>query len=263
MKLFDSAFSPFARKVRMVLEYKGLDFHVVDGLLKSNHAELMAVNGRVEVPTLVDGDTIVVNSADIVSYLEHRYPDRPIYPDVPGTRVHARAWERAADTLIDPILVDISYWKWADRPDPMPDGLLAAARADLALVYDALEAEVSQREYVSGSLSIADIALFPHIASARAMEVELSQERHRNLARWFKQMRSMPICTADLKRARDYVANLGGKDVERRKIFWRGDRMEWLLARGFHEWFFNEIRERRVIFPGPAIPAPLSPERTG
>ena len=135
----------------------------------------------------------MVNSADIVSYLEHRYPDRPVYPEMPGTRVHARAWERAADTYIDPILVDISYWKWADRPDPMPDGLLAAARADLALVYDALEGELSKREYVSGSLSIADIALFPHIASARAMEVAFSQERHRNLTRWFKRIRSLPI----------------------------------------------------------------------
>ena len=97
MKLFDSAFSPFARKVRMVLEYKGLDFQAIDGLLKSNHAELKAVNGRVEVPTLVDGDTVVVNSADIVSYLEHRYPDRAVYPASPDARVHARAWERAAD----------------------------------------------------------------------------------------------------------------------------------------------------------------------
>ena len=48
MQLFDSAFSPFARKVRMVLEFKGLAFQVKDGLLKSNHAELKAVNGRVE-----------------------------------------------------------------------------------------------------------------------------------------------------------------------------------------------------------------------
>src|SRR3982751_988529 len=109
MQLFDSAFSPFARKVRMVLEFKGLDFQVTDGLLKSSHAELKAVNGRVEVPTLVDGDTIVVNSSDIVSYLEHRYPEPPVYPGAAHARVHARAWERAADTFIDPILVDISY----------------------------------------------------------------------------------------------------------------------------------------------------------
>ena len=37
IKLYDSAFSPFARKVRMVLEYKGLNYEVVDGLLKPNH----------------------------------------------------------------------------------------------------------------------------------------------------------------------------------------------------------------------------------
>ena len=164
MQLFDSAFSPFARKVRMVLELKGLAFQVKDGLLKSSRAELEAVNGRAEVPTLVDGDTIVVNSSDIVGYLEHRYPDPPVYPRAPDVRVHARAWERTADTFIDPILVDISYWKWAERPDTMPTGLLEAARGDLSLVYDALEAELTEREYVSGSLSIADLSLFPHIA---------------------------------------------------------------------------------------------------
>jgi len=260
MKLFDSAFSPFARKVRMVLEYKGLEFQAIDGLLKTNHAELKAVNGRVEVPTLVDGDTVVVNSADIVSYLEHGYADRPVYPASPHTRVHARAWERAADTFIDPILVDISYWKWADRPDTMPAGLLEAARADFALIYDALERELTHREYISGPLSIADIALFPHIASARAMEVDHSSDRHPNVARWFRQMRSLPVCAADLQRARAYIAQpSAARGIERHKVFWRGDRIEWLLARGFHDWFINEIREQRVIWPGPALPAPLEP----
>ena len=64
--------------------------------------------------------------------------------------------------------MDISYWKWAERPDTIPTGLLEVARADLSLVYDTLEAELTEREYISGPLSIADIALFPHIASARA-----------------------------------------------------------------------------------------------
>jgi Glutathione S-transferase, N-terminal domain len=50
IKLYDNAFSPFARKVRMVLEFKGLDFEVVDGLRKTSHEALKAVNRRVEVP---------------------------------------------------------------------------------------------------------------------------------------------------------------------------------------------------------------------
>jgi len=259
MKLYDSAFSPFARKVRMVLEHKGLDFEAVDGLFKSNHEALKAVNGRIEVPALIDGDITIVNSADIVSYLEFRYPANPVYPELPAGRVHARAWERAADTFIDAILIDISYWKWADRQDSVPEGLLEAARVDLRLVYDALESDLAERDFVSGPLSIADFALFPHIASVKVMEVEFSPQEHPHLASWYKRMRALPICAADLQRARDFVANLKESDVERRRIFWRGDRIEWMLARGFHEWFFNEIKERRVLWPGPALPTPMKP----
>jgi glutathione S-transferase len=258
IKLFDSAFSPFARKVRMVLDYKGLSYDAVDGLLKSNHGALKAVNGRIEVPVLVDGDIVVVNSPDIVAYLDERYPDNPVYPQLPAARVHARAWERASDTFVDPIFVDISYWKWAERPDQMPRGLLDAARADLRLVYDALDKELAQREFISGPLSIADIALFPHLASAKVMEVEFSADAHPNLMRWFKAMRVLPICAADLRRAREFIVGIKDRDFERRRIFWRGDRIEWLLARGFHAWFFDEIRQDRVAWPGPALPTPMA-----
>jgi glutathione S-transferase len=257
IRLYDSAFSPFARKVRMVLEHKGLAFEALDGLLKANHAALQTVNGRIEVPVLVDGGIVVVNSADIVSYLEARYPTKPVYPDAHPARVHARAWERTADAFIDAILIDVSYWKWADRQDSMPGGLLAAARADMCLVYEALERDLDGREFVSGPLSIADLALFPHLASTKAMEVGFSSDQHPNITRWFKQMRALPICAADLRRARDFVVKLKEQDVERTRIFWRGDRIEWVLARGFEDWFFNEIKERRVLWPGPTLPTPL------
>ena len=257
IKLYDSAFSPFARKVRMTLEYTELSYEAVDGLLKSNHEALKAVNGRVEVPALVDGDIVVVNSADIVAYLDYRYPAKCVYPEDPAARVHGRAWVRVADTFVDPILFDISYWKWAERPDKMPDGLLEAARADLRIVYDALNKELTGRQFVSGPLSIADIALFPHLASAKSMEVEFSAQDHPNVGRWFKEIRGLPICAADLKRARDYVVTMKDRDIEKRRIFWRGDRIEGMLARGFHAWFFNEIKEDRVAWPGPALPTPI------
>jgi glutathione S-transferase len=260
--LYDSAFSPFARKVRMVLDHKGLAFEALDGLLRSNHDALKAVNGRIEVPVLVDGDVVVVNSSDIVGYLEHTHPVPRVYPQEPAARVHARAWERAADSLIDSILIDISYWKWAARADQMPAGLIEAARADLRLVYAALERDLAAREYVSGELSIADLALFPHLASVKAMEVGFSSEEHPNITRWLRQMRALPICLADLRRAREFVVSIKDRDFERERIFWRGDRVEWLLARGYHDWFFNEIRSNRVAWPGPAVPAPLQPRRS-
>ena len=209
------------------------------------------------MPVLTDGNVVVVNSPDIVAYLDHAYPTKSVYPEGPVARVRARAWERVADTFVDPILVNISYWKWAERPDKMPEGLLKAARSDLQLVYEALDQELASRQFVSGPLSIADIALFPHLASVKALEVEFSAQQHPNLERWSKQMRAQSICAADLKRARDYVVNLKERDIERHRIFWRGDRVEWMLARGFHAWFFNEIKENRAAWPGPGLPKPM------
>ncbi len=123
---------------------------------------------------------------------------------------------------------------------------------------DLHDSELTDREFVSGPFSIADIALFPHLASAKAMEVEFSAQSHPNLTRWFKQMRTLPICAADSQRARDYVVHMKDRDLEKKRIFWRGDRIEWVLARSFHPWFFKEINEGRVLWPGLALPASLN-----
>jgi hypothetical protein len=63
---------------------------------------------------------------------------------------------------------------------------------------------------------------------------------------------------ADMQRARAYMAQMQDNDIEKKRIFWRGDRIEWMLARGFHGWFFKEIDEGRTLWPGPALPARLT-----
>jgi glutathione S-transferase len=254
MQLYDNGFSPFARKVRMVLDHKQLAYETIDGLQKANRAALEAVNRRVEVPTLVDGDITVVNSADIVAYLEHRYPERAVHPSDPRRRVQARAWERCSDSLVDAILVDISYWAWANRSDAMPDGLLDKARRDMGQVYDALEDELKSGEFICGELSIADIALFPQLTAGKLLGVPFDKLRHPNVSAWLKRMSASEIGSADLTRTRAYLESVSRSGIELDRIFWRGDRIEWLLASGFHEWFQGEIEADRVIWPGIAIP---------
>ncbi len=258
MQFYDNAFSPFARKVRMVLEYKNLEFDVIDGLNKDNRDALTAVNGRIEVPALVDGDLTIVGSADIVAYLDHRYPASPVFPADPRTRVRARAWERCADTVIDPILIDISYWLWADRKDEIPEGLREAARKDMDEIYDALERDLGGNDFLCGELSIADIALFPHMTSTRAMGVPFTEERHPRLTGWLTRMRRSDIGGADVARTKEFLSDFASRNIETERIFWRGDRVEWLLARGYHEWFMGEIEAGRVIWPGLGVPARIT-----
>ncbi len=250
MKLYDNAFSPFARKVRLVLEHKRLPFESVDALLPEKRDELAAVNGRVEVPVLEDEGVTVVNSSDIVGYLELRYPELPVYPFDLKKRVAARAWERLADTLLDAILHDISIWTWPilHREDAAPEGLLEAGREDLEGIYGDLEAELGADGFVCGDLSIADLALFPHLSAVRFLGVPILSDRFPRLAAWYARMKALPICAKDLARTREWLSSAStGPEVP--KIVWRGDRIEWMLARGFHEWFLGEIRAGRVGWP--------------
>lgn len=255
LTLYDNAFSPFARKVRLVLDHKGLEYGVVDGLSRANRAALEAVNGRVEVPVLVHDAVVIASSSDIVAYLERVFPERPVYPRSVEDWVRARAWERTSDTVVDAILVNISYWVWADRADTMPAGLLDAARADLDKVYAALEAELKAGDFVCGELSIADLALFPQLTGAKLLDVAIDGERFPSVLAWYQRMRRIDVGMADLDRLKSYLGQgPAGIDVERSKIFWRGDRLEWMLARGYHRWLLGEIEQGRVIWPGLAIP---------
>jgi len=252
LTLFTNGFSPFARKVALALEYKGLAYESVDGLTRANRARLAAVNPRGEVPTLVDGDVTVVNSSDIVAYLDQKYPERPIYPADIKARVDVRALERMADVRIDAIMLTCSIWTWADRKDEQPVGMQEAAQRDLDLNFARIEAILAP--YPSpmpfGHWTVAEFALWPHLTAVRALGFTMDATRYPRLTAWFAAMRRDKLFGDDARRTGEYLKTIDDDPgFERERIFWRGDRIEWLLARGFHDWFFNEIREGRAIWP--------------
>ncbi len=247
--LYDNAFSPFARKVRMVLEHKRLPFEAIDGLSPASHAKLAAVNSRVEVPVLVEDDVTVINSPQIVAYLEHRHPERPVYPADPATRVTALDWERRADTIFDAITHDVSNGGFGFPADTRPAGLLEAAREDLAPIYADLERALAGRDFVCGALSIADLALFPHLTALKFLDIAFDGATHPRVLAWYKRLRQLDVCRADLERTQGFLRDLGPNLQRPARIVWRGDRIEWMLSRGFHAWFFRELEQGRVAWP--------------
>jgi glutathione S-transferase len=255
IKLYDNPFSPFARKVRMALFWKNLSFESVDALALRLSDALAAVNPRREVPVLLDGDLVVVNSADIVAYLDHRYGPPLVLPEEPAARVRARAWERLADGVIDAIVHDVSLWAWPThrRTDRPPDGLVEAGRRDLDAVLASMEAALAGHDFLCGALSVADLALFPHVASLRLLGMPPDPERRPLVSAWLLRMRALPMVRRDVETVRRGVTeNLSSPDAspyESERVVWRGDRLEWLFANGFHEWWVNEAREGRAVVP--------------
>ncbi|MCP5069713.1 MAG: glutathione S-transferase family protein [bacterium] len=254
LTLYDNPFSPFARKVRMVLQFKGLSYRAIDALALEKHDRLVDVNPRAEVPVLVDGEVTVTDSADIIYYLEDRFPKPAVLPASSEHRAKARRWQRIADTVLDAIIHDISLWGWPthDRSDQPPTGLLEAGRSALHLALVDLEESIDASGFVCSQLSVADFALFPHVSSLKPLGILFEEASYPKLLRWNRQMRMQTAVVKDLEYLKHSAIEKfasGRSPYEAEKVIWRGDRIEWLLANGFKDWFSSELSAGRAIFP--------------
>lgn len=239
-----TALSPFCRKVRMAMEYKGLKFDLAPG---DNVTEVAAFNPRAEVPVLIDGDMVVCNSSDILAYLDRKFPERPLYPAAPRTFAEVREWERMADTHLDAILTVIGNWQFADLP-PMPAGLQQAARGDASRMYDLLQERLATRDFICGDIGAADFAFYPQVASGAVLKMPLDPERHAGVRAWLKRMRARPEGESDLAAARAWWANKDRQTTDTQRVNWGTFRLEWLLANGHADWFADQVRKDKVLW---------------
>jgi glutathione S-transferase len=250
--LYGSQISTFARKIVVALGLKELTFEHVDALTPQMRENLRAANPRLEVPVLFDGDVTVINSSDIIQYLDLQYPAHPLLPSTVAERVVARALERLADQRFDPIVVDCSYWHWADREDTPPDGLLSAAQADLNALFERLDAMLAARPkpWPFGAPGVVECAWFPNLAAMRTFGLSLDVGQFPNAVAWFNVIRNHPVFVADASNTAAFLKEGRHLSHERRRLFWSGDRLEWLLSRGFLDWFVAEVRAGRTVYPG-------------
>jgi glutathione S-transferase len=105
-RLFQFFTSPFCAKVRKILDYKGVDYEIleVDYLERK---ELLTASGQIMVPALTfpDGLTIV-DSDRIATALEERYPEPTIFP--PSQRGLHIALARYIDSTLEDALFRVA-----------------------------------------------------------------------------------------------------------------------------------------------------------
>ncbi|MDC0361143.1 glutathione S-transferase N-terminal domain-containing protein [Alphaproteobacteria bacterium] len=102
MKLLSATPSPYARKVRIALAEKGLDFELVTEVPWNEGTSTPAYNPLEKLPVLIldDGGT-VFESDFILEWLEAKYPTFALLPADPDQRLAARRFEVVADGVCD------------------------------------------------------------------------------------------------------------------------------------------------------------------
>jgi len=173
MQLYTFWRSQAAYRVRIALHLKGLEYerHTINLLKGEQFSDsYRKINPESVVPTLIDGDTKLVQSLAILEYLEETHPNPPILPTGAADRAHARALGQIvameAHTLLVPRirkyleqvlgLDEETRMNWIRHWNDT-----ASAALEAVLASDPRTGKFC----VGDSPTVADICMVPHISS--------------------------------------------------------------------------------------------------
>ena len=150
---------PFARRTRMTLVEKGLDFELTEIDLKNRPANFAEISPYGKVPVLMHNGGRLYESAIINEYLNDVFPEPPLMPADPMLRAQARIWMDYCDSRFSS-----ASWQFMQAGDDADK--LAAARSALKECFEFIEHEglrkLSNGPFWLGEhISLVDIQFMP------------------------------------------------------------------------------------------------------
>jgi glutathione S-transferase len=199
MKLYTYDAAPNARRLQLVLDYKGItieDVQQVDlGTREQLGEDYLAINPWGTVPALVlDDGTLFTEVVGIAAYLDGVYPDKPLMGSDPVESAEIISWDHRLFMYMTQPVADVlrnSKDNWKNRALPGPidvpqeEALVQRGRDRLASFYPIIDQHLATRPYVAGDrLSFADIDLYTACGFARWIKQGIPEECG-NLQAWF------------------------------------------------------------------------------
>ncbi|MBI2312032.1 MAG: glutathione S-transferase [Betaproteobacteria bacterium] len=159
MKLIGSLTSPYARKVRVVLAEKRIDydFEIDSPWNAGTHVPEFNPLGKIPILVLDDGTTLF-DSRVIVEYLDNVTPVSRLIPETNRHRIQVKRWEALADGICD---ASAAIFLEQKRPAKQrsPDWI-ARQQDKVHLGVKAAAQDLAEKGWCDGeAYSLADIAL--------------------------------------------------------------------------------------------------------
>ncbi len=184
--------TPNGRKVSILLEELGLSYnvHKIDITKKEQFsAEFIAINPNSKIPVIVDSDsdiTIFESGAILVYFAEKT---GKLLPTETKSRYQVIEWLMFQMASVGPMFGQFNHFN-RYAPEKIPYAIARYEQETLRL-YGVLDGQLSDRPYIAGEdYSIADIAIYPWVASYAFMGLTL--EKYPHLKRWVEMLEKRP-----------------------------------------------------------------------
>lgn len=198
IKLYTFPPSTNSRKVRIALLEKGLEFERINVDLskrEQKNPEYLRIHPFGQVPALDDEGFVIYDSTVINEYLEDEYPYPALMPKDSEGRARARLMEDYRDTHFNPYCVHIMQ-EMRKAEGERDAQRLDTAKAAIARAFDRIEAELSGKEYLAGSFSLADIAFMSNFELLDRFAITVDPGKHSKTAAWINRLKARPSFAA-------------------------------------------------------------------
>ena len=186
LKLYNTQRCPYARRTRMVLHEKGIDFETYEVDLANKSEEFLSASPTGKVPVIVvDGESIYESNV-VNQYLDEVKDEPKLMPEDPKRRAYARIWMAFADTDFFPAVFVASV----GRERGFAEACISEALQKLEAALGRLEERLRGRDYLAGEFSLADVAHAGNFVRLRELEEreEVSLGEYPNVAAWMERL---------------------------------------------------------------------------
>jgi len=253
--VYEHPLSPYAQKVKIALDEKGLDYEArMPAAIGSGQPdrEFLKSNPRGEVPSLIDGDVAIFDSTIILEYIEDKWPSPPLLPKDPVARAQARTIEDVMDTSFEPINWGLGEIKWFKRAQgERARTLEARASAQARGLYEWLTRRLGRAEWFGGeSFGWGDLCVVPYLNGARGNGI--GPDEHSKLGEWLKRANARPSVARSAGAAAAVIASMG--QVHRAietglfKREYRDHRLEWMIRSGGLDVVLEGLEKDNIRF---------------
>jgi len=196
IKFYYGSGSPYAWRVQLVLEEKGIPYEpVLLSFSQGDHKkpEHLARHPHGKVPAIADDGVTVYESTPIVEYLEEKHPEKPLLPRDPAARARVRMEEFEAALYFGDAFREVGQRVFFTPPEQRDQTAIESARAKVRSLLHSLESRVKGRGpfLVGETLTRADLAWLPFVELAARGGVELDDATP-TLRAWRDRMRQRP-----------------------------------------------------------------------
>ena len=138
----------------------------------------LALNPAGKVPTLVDGDLVIPESAAICLYLGDKFPESGLLPPIGSTeRAECYRWISFGISELEQPLWTIAKHRFVLPEEKRVPAILQTAFWEFSIAAGVLAKGIADRPYAAGEqFTAADILLGHTLAWARSTRIELGHE---------------------------------------------------------------------------------------